>query len=299
MSSSNFVSLTALIGAQCAHCNRRSVTLCQCPCKKAYYCDVGCQRSHWLEHKEICTKAQRHVNARLNRCASCGSLSNVLKICGCGTVYYCSLECQRKHYGVHRRVCTVASSKASAATLTGGTMLSAYGDGSPGVEGFISVGCQTDETCEKVLSVVQKTFAEEAAAKKKAFEERRKSMRPGTAMARAGAAKAAVRSASAFGFFGTDGFGVNQQQQDDNKVDESPAVENNNQQQIEKDDTSTTKDAGTGAVTFVSTPNARSDDNDDHDRNAKPLQRKGSSFAEPNEPERNLMAKMSSFREVN
>ena len=149
-----FVGLSQLLSAECGMCGRRSLTLCQCPCKRAFYCDVACQRRHWAVHKLTCTKAQRHTNTRLTRCASCGTLSNVLMICACGTVYYCSLDCQRQHFVVHRRSCAFEAARLSK-PLTGGALSGLGGAGADvgGATNETAVGStQTAESCDDLLA---------------------------------------------------------------------------------------------------------------------------------------------------
>ncbi|KAG5716224.1 hypothetical protein E4T56_gene10733 [Termitomyces sp. T112] len=44
---------------RCSHCGNPSAALRKCSgCSKARYCDSGCQRSHWPEHKKGCTSPQ-------------------------------------------------------------------------------------------------------------------------------------------------------------------------------------------------------------------------------------------------
>ena len=51
-------------------------------------------------------RAQRKVSGE-QKCSNCGQ-SGELKGCPCGTVRYCSKECQRKDWKPHRGICTAA-----------------------------------------------------------------------------------------------------------------------------------------------------------------------------------------------
>ena len=42
----------------CSNCNKEKVILRCTKCKKAYYCNINCQKSDWLKHKSKCTPAK-------------------------------------------------------------------------------------------------------------------------------------------------------------------------------------------------------------------------------------------------
>ena len=47
----------------------------------------------------------------MSKCAACGEAGASLKCGGCGLVYYCSRECQKKHWKVHKKECKTKSTE--------------------------------------------------------------------------------------------------------------------------------------------------------------------------------------------
>ena len=81
--------------------------LLKCPCRTACYCSKECQRSHWMVHKKVCPGAV--ADNTMQSCNSCTAWEtpdggDLLK-CPCRTAFYCSKECQRSHWEVHKKVC--------------------------------------------------------------------------------------------------------------------------------------------------------------------------------------------------
>ena len=141
-------------------------------CKKAYYCCVDCQRQNWKEHEKECvpeTPSARECHKRAKRggaaattalgaeagagaegggggvtpgraaagCAQCEGKATgerQLMTCGrCRNVYYCSKECQTKHWVVHRKQCgpdpLLATASAGAAGAVGASAAEAAANG--------------------------------------------------------------------------------------------------------------------------------------------------------------------------
>ncbi|XP_059177459.1 N-lysine methyltransferase SMYD2-B-like [Physella acuta] len=106
---------------KCAHCEKPSSSLKRCSrCKVVSYCDIECQRAHYIQHKEICGKQFQepgHIkddadpavfNTGINnkRCNHCHYQMKPLMRCSrCKTVKYCSVACQRKDYKEHTVFC--------------------------------------------------------------------------------------------------------------------------------------------------------------------------------------------------
>lgn len=182
-------------------------------------------------------------------------------------------------------------------------MLSAYGDSSPGIEGTATVACQTDETCERILTEVQRQFAEDAARRKKLLEdnlnERRKSVREG-AMSSMGHRKSFIAEHSAAN--------IQPSAQSNNNNNKDSAVNSTRHSApISPNEKDSAKfPASNAGVTFVeehkddgAKPSAAADNSHDADSQNKRLQRKESTgFEAPQEAERSeRIAKMNSFRQ--
>lgn len=119
---------------RCSNCfadDKRSVN--QCPCHKERYCSKDCQIKRWKEHKKTCSgrpsKSTKEKGKETNnidddrdqdeeddeeQCALCHvnqtDLPNDgrLKACTrCYRVVYCSKECQRKHWKIHKKECGI------------------------------------------------------------------------------------------------------------------------------------------------------------------------------------------------
>ena len=96
-----------------AKCNRELVKgkLKKCKgCKVAFYCNARCQKNDWKYHKEICgMKNDEDVSGDdgLIRCynVGCEERENCRRCTGCYDVYYCSVECQRENWRLHKKEC--------------------------------------------------------------------------------------------------------------------------------------------------------------------------------------------------
>lgn len=82
---------------ECYNCGIAKRALSICPCERAYYCTVACQREHWPAHKAQCQHG-RAKQTPATACTNCGAVSRENQWCQCGTVLYCSIKCQRAHW---------------------------------------------------------------------------------------------------------------------------------------------------------------------------------------------------------
>ena len=106
----------------CAFCRasaRPGVSLKRCGgCKQVQYCSTACQKKHWkAQHKHECkqtvaepvTPSPKEKACESSSCP--GDASKKLQLCSaCKCVYYCSKECQSKHYKKHKALCNSARS---------------------------------------------------------------------------------------------------------------------------------------------------------------------------------------------
>ncbi|KAK7483873.1 hypothetical protein BaRGS_00024890 [Batillaria attramentaria] len=98
---------------KCSRCEKHSSNLRQCTgCFEVSYCSVSCQRNHWPLHRAACKKPESTKEAKMTgentvaKCSHCEKQSSNLRRCtGCFGIWYCSNECQRKHWTVHRTTC--------------------------------------------------------------------------------------------------------------------------------------------------------------------------------------------------
>ena len=82
------------------HCDR---------CKNEFYCSQRCRKKSWKVHKLSCSEngtEERIESKSAGVCASqeCSKAGN-LSCSGCGTVGYCSAECQKKDRKQHEVNC--------------------------------------------------------------------------------------------------------------------------------------------------------------------------------------------------
>jgi hypothetical protein len=83
-------------------------------CESPFYLDEKMTTKSKLENgntKQIGRRySHRHRRHNENKCAECNAYSCVerpLLVCGrCEKTYYCNVECQRKHWGFHKRNCS-------------------------------------------------------------------------------------------------------------------------------------------------------------------------------------------------
>ena len=74
-------------------------------CKLVWYCSIECQRKDWSKHKENCL-CEKKTKKLKNKCMVCGFNDKKTKTC-CylASAWYCSKECQIKHWPEHKKEC--------------------------------------------------------------------------------------------------------------------------------------------------------------------------------------------------
>ena len=141
-SSSNTIASTH---SSCAHC-KKGTNLSRCSCQSVAYCSKECQKLDWPSHQNSCnsrrkasgkptrssTADQSHRNAceqspqsqcksnsiepttqdnasvqKSGKCSNCNrAVFQQLKWCSCHKAAYCSIECQRLNWPLHKDMCT-------------------------------------------------------------------------------------------------------------------------------------------------------------------------------------------------
>ena len=107
---------------QCDACGKPDATNKCSRCKKARYCSKECQKKAWRDHKPSCytpkeQKLMRKVakETTVKACNVCSktriSTGKRLHHCPCKLVRYCSVECQKKDWPEHRKVCPCDTTK--------------------------------------------------------------------------------------------------------------------------------------------------------------------------------------------
>jgi hypothetical protein len=91
---------------KCGACSKTGMELSACGgCEKTQYCGVACQRKHWPVHQKACGKKYANDDAAL-KCGACSKPETELSVCGgCEKMRYCGLECQKKHWPIHKKAC--------------------------------------------------------------------------------------------------------------------------------------------------------------------------------------------------
>ena len=96
---------------ECANCKKAQPNLKKCgACGKIQYCSKECQRVHWKEHKSNCKQSSTAptttpTTTTPTSCAQCKKQCVCIP-CSCGSVFYCSAECQRLDWPLHKDKCT-------------------------------------------------------------------------------------------------------------------------------------------------------------------------------------------------
>jgi len=116
---------------KCAMCTTMMPKV-KCPCGKVRYCGASCQENHWSAHKATCSlKKKKPSNATAavptaptapvdvldsEQCHSCGKREREnakLLVCSkCKLAKYCTADCQKQHWKVHKPHCSVPSARA-------------------------------------------------------------------------------------------------------------------------------------------------------------------------------------------
>jgi tetratricopeptide (TPR) repeat protein len=91
---------------KCGACGKVAKKLSVCGgCEKIQYCGAACQKKHWPVHKRACWKKYATVDGEL-KCGACSKTGKSLSVCGgCEKERYCGLECQKRHWPIHKKAC--------------------------------------------------------------------------------------------------------------------------------------------------------------------------------------------------
>ena len=113
----------------CARCEKKT-NLLRCLCQSVAYCSKECQKLDWPSHKESCTRTRKatlkpapssiaHQNQsqpliqdtasmhKSGKYSNCNKATfQQLKRCSCHKAAYCSIECQRLNWPLHKDMCT-------------------------------------------------------------------------------------------------------------------------------------------------------------------------------------------------
>ena len=106
--------------------DEKCVNYCLCTkkctgCRQVQYCSKDCQAKHWPAHSSSCRRIPEDKDATdssvattqsmmKSECSFCSKVSHPLKKClQCGGAWYCSRECQTKHWPEHRSSCKKSS----------------------------------------------------------------------------------------------------------------------------------------------------------------------------------------------
>ena len=95
---------------------RETIMACRSTRVTAYEVEGGVKRftsSRQLAVEALVSRGKQEVVASTKHtCEECGSVSATrLKACACKRVFYCSRECQKTHWKIHREVCTARASR--------------------------------------------------------------------------------------------------------------------------------------------------------------------------------------------
>ena len=93
---------------ECANCKKAQPNLKKCgACRKVQYCGKECQRAHWKEHKSNCKESSiaPTITPISILCAQCKKQCLYIP-CSCLSVFYCSAECHRLDWPLHKDKCT-------------------------------------------------------------------------------------------------------------------------------------------------------------------------------------------------
>lgn len=105
----------------CAQCNTHTTSAYKrcARCRDARYCSKKCQREDWQRHKVDCqvTRVRSAFLAKFGyvSCRSCGLVESQLQkethcaCSGCLMVFYCSKQCQKNGWRVHKERCVSCS----------------------------------------------------------------------------------------------------------------------------------------------------------------------------------------------
>ena len=97
--------------SKCCHLfSNGDTNMSKCPCGRARYCNAACQKEHWKAHRTECPYSKSIVveepDARCSFCQAPQNLGGRMLNC-CGNVQYCDRKCQKRHWKLHKTICTL------------------------------------------------------------------------------------------------------------------------------------------------------------------------------------------------
>ena len=98
----------SVVGGETCICGTNSIAFKCTGCDSTAYCSKECQKEDWKRHKQSCSFLQKNSQELTNSkmfCSACKSSDNLSKCGGCKVMHYCSKECQRSDWKIHKSFC--------------------------------------------------------------------------------------------------------------------------------------------------------------------------------------------------